>query len=582
MTITAPPYIEKPRPKSILIIGGGVAGLAALRALVEENGVDPEGPFEKVELIERRDNIGGVWYLDENVVKNEKSFPGGTANGHWPVPLKAEKAAGIKSIEAPLQSENGIGDQKCRPTWPSPAYPALRGNVLPRFITLGGAPSFPPVSDPHDPYPSLAETQRYLELIAEPLRPHIRTGVECVEIRELPGKTSKNNRWVIRTRDWNVFGGPDRTEYFDAVVIAIGWTDKPVYQRIAGLEEAQKAGIVEHAKWYRGPEPYKPDSRVVVVGNGNSGNDVAAQVAAKRELGHHEPVYRIARHKPWYFYVSLPDARIKDVPSIEEITVSANNKKASIKLADGSILEDVDHIIFASGYEIGNFPNVHLLNRLPKKSEEAYLPSRDQTDSTWQADTRAIGDLWTSLSSPPASTSFNVTDNPNRVPQLFWQFLHSRAATLAMINLSVTSIPFWTSDLQSHCLRSIWDGTFQDFPDALEDRLEYENKRIQWLVSLRESEPDRIKVAQEQYIEEKKANPNKHIPPEHTGGPPYHVIGTMVADYGPPLRSMLIKARPEWESKLPDWSAHLDEMNAMYALKRRTLEKRRDMGLNGV
>jgi cation diffusion facilitator CzcD-associated flavoprotein CzcO len=42
-------------PKSILVIGGGPSGLVALRNLIRH------GQFERVELVERRDDIGGAW-----------------------------------------------------------------------------------------------------------------------------------------------------------------------------------------------------------------------------------------------------------------------------------------------------------------------------------------------------------------------------------------------------------------------------------------------------------------------------------------------------------------------------------------
>jgi cation diffusion facilitator CzcD-associated flavoprotein CzcO len=42
-------------PKRILVIGGGVCGLVTLRNLIER------GSFDRVELVERRDDVGGVW-----------------------------------------------------------------------------------------------------------------------------------------------------------------------------------------------------------------------------------------------------------------------------------------------------------------------------------------------------------------------------------------------------------------------------------------------------------------------------------------------------------------------------------------
>jgi cation diffusion facilitator CzcD-associated flavoprotein CzcO len=44
-----------PQPKRILVIGAGPSGLVALRNLIER------GDFDSVELVERRDDVGGVW-----------------------------------------------------------------------------------------------------------------------------------------------------------------------------------------------------------------------------------------------------------------------------------------------------------------------------------------------------------------------------------------------------------------------------------------------------------------------------------------------------------------------------------------
>jgi cation diffusion facilitator CzcD-associated flavoprotein CzcO len=47
--------IPNARPKRILVIGGGVSGLVTLRNLRER------GEFDEVQLVERRDDVGGVW-----------------------------------------------------------------------------------------------------------------------------------------------------------------------------------------------------------------------------------------------------------------------------------------------------------------------------------------------------------------------------------------------------------------------------------------------------------------------------------------------------------------------------------------
>ena len=42
-------------PRRVLVIGGGPCGLVTLRNFLER------GAFDDVQLVERRDNIGGIW-----------------------------------------------------------------------------------------------------------------------------------------------------------------------------------------------------------------------------------------------------------------------------------------------------------------------------------------------------------------------------------------------------------------------------------------------------------------------------------------------------------------------------------------
>lgn len=249
------PFVKAPRPQRILIIGGGVAGLAALRALHEEgpqkagskgtaDGDDARtassAPFERVELIERRDDVGGVWYLDDATVQLEQSFPGGTADGHWPI---VSPHAARQNEQSASASEESLSRNPQKPLWPSPAYPALRGNVLPRFLSFS-TEAFPQpggssrgsgangasqrkangsllkealVHLADDPYPTLDETHTYLRRIARPLRQSVRTGIECLGVWELEdGSEGRENRWAVRICDWNR-GGAKSTEYWDAV-----------------------------------------------------------------------------------------------------------------------------------------------------------------------------------------------------------------------------------------------------------------------------------------------------------------------------------------------------------------------------
>src|SRR6266700_6792118 len=120
MTSPIPNAIQIPR--RVLVIGGGPTGLVSLRNIIER------GKFKHVELWERRDDVGGVWYLEP---QREESDP-------------------------------------IIPKWPSPAYKGLIGNVLPGFLCFSEFPFPEPPSTPNQPFPTLVETHGYLRAFAEP------------------------------------------------------------------------------------------------------------------------------------------------------------------------------------------------------------------------------------------------------------------------------------------------------------------------------------------------------------------------------------------------------------------------------
>ncbi|KAL1698743.1 hypothetical protein EV121DRAFT_274224, partial [Schizophyllum commune] len=137
--------MPNPRPRRVLVIGGGVAGLVTLRNLIKLG--EQKGHFDRVELVERRDDVGGVWYLDN------------------PPP------------------------NSTTPRWPSPAYPGLIGNVLPEYLSYSDYPPFPtPPGHPEQPFPTLQETYEYLKGFANSLEPgRIRLNTEVVRVVEKDG-----------------------------------------------------------------------------------------------------------------------------------------------------------------------------------------------------------------------------------------------------------------------------------------------------------------------------------------------------------------------------------------------------------
>ncbi|KAF8137773.1 hypothetical protein K438DRAFT_2030975 [Mycena galopus ATCC 62051] len=194
------------KPRRILIVGGGPCGLVSLRNLVER------GQFDEVVLAEKRRRSRSLDLPNPNSPRN-------------------------------------------RPFWPSPAYPALVGNVLAEYLSFSHHPFPEPESKIH-PYPSLADTYAYLRSFATPFLAsgQIRLSTEVVWVDELP----ELRGWSVTTRDWN-------------------------------------AG--------------KNGERVVVVGNANSSNDIVAQLKSVAKA----PVYRSIRRQGLRRFAFLPDPRVIDV-----------------------------------------------------------------------------------------------------------------------------------------------------------------------------------------------------------------------------------------------------------------------------
>ncbi len=421
-------------PESILVVGGGVAGLVSLRnytvQLPSQQPSSSSSTYNpRAELWERREQVGGVWFLNEKVASHEQSQTPYATQGQWPMHVPLEQ---VTQQQQQQQQQNASSQEQQHPVWPSPAYPQLRGNVLPRFLSFSLASPFPPVSrDFHpaeaaaladglikpDPFPTLAETEAYLLRFVEEqrLREKIRTGREVLAAWELPPAASAKEEsqapgWLVLARQWPSASASSSStrspqllfQRFTHLSLSSGTYDTPIYTPfIPGFTDAQSLGLVHHAKWYRGPEAYR-GKRVVVVGNGNSANDVAAHLAAllpsadeKRESdagdnGRGEgKIWRSIRHKALPIFVSLPDPRIQDVAPIKRYQAVPRRIKGShaasssgdelvldLELEDGTTLRDIEIVILGTGYEGAGYPFVQLLaSQQPTLSPSSSTPA---------------------------------------------------------------------------------------------------------------------------------------------------------------------------------------------------------------
>jgi hypothetical protein len=167
---------------------------------------------------------------------------------------------------------------------------------------------------------------------------------------ELVCKEEVNSKWILSLRR-SMDNGQDEwwTESFDAVVVASGHYSVPFIPQTPGLAEFSTnfPGSVEHSKAWRDPERYR-DKRVVVVGASVSGTDISFALADVAETPLHSVVR--GRYHPYFFDWAFQHPNIRRRPPIACITSSIETNERTVHFDDGTKLENVDHIIFATGY----------------------------------------------------------------------------------------------------------------------------------------------------------------------------------------------------------------------------------------
>ncbi|XP_014213753.1 senecionine N-oxygenase-like [Copidosoma floridanum] len=272
----------------IAIIGAGAAGLAALRRVLEAS--TEALPIEAV-VYEKTGKIGGTWVYVPETGKDEYGLP----------------------VHSSM-------------------YDSLRTN-LPKEVM--GYPGYPiPENSEKRSYLTRTEILAFLESFAEhfKLREHIHL-YHNVELVEPVGGTSE---WKVRVRDLK--GDRSLDVRFDAVMVCSGHYFEPAIPVIKGADKFK--GETLHSHDYRRPEHFA-GKRVVVVGAGPSGMDLALEISRKATS------VILSHHSTEEILTQFP-ANVSQKPDIVEMTVNA------VKFADETEAE-VDAIFYCTGYKY-SFP----------------------------------------------------------------------------------------------------------------------------------------------------------------------------------------------------------------------------------
>ncbi|KAI1472353.1 FAD/NAD(P)-binding domain-containing protein [Daldinia caldariorum] len=340
---------EKRRIKSVAVVGAGAAGAISAAALKAEN------YFERIWVFERRETPGGTWIYDSDPEPALEVHPGKLPPEVDP-PLEIPKD--LPQTTPPNQQERFSK---------TPIYNSLTTNVpdvamcfSDRRFAYG---PFPPHHVPKQYVESYFSAHRTDSLLS------LNTTVEDVtKLRPDPEDVLGLERWKLTLRRYDPARRVDVwwEEEFDAVILANGHYSVPYTPPVKGLEAYMRAypGRVSHSKSYRSPLAFA-GKRVLVVGNSASGHDLTAELAAPGS-GVRLPVFQSRRsksrwdgpHPPpgivWKPVISEFDPAVPSSSSDGDdgsSSRSGGGGGGSILFADGTRLEDVDAVIYATGYK---------------------------------------------------------------------------------------------------------------------------------------------------------------------------------------------------------------------------------------
>ncbi|KAI0011192.1 FAD/NAD(P)-binding domain-containing protein [Xylariaceae sp. FL0662B] len=352
------------KARRVAVIGAGPAGAIATDALVKEQA------FETIRVFDRRPGIGGTWIYTPHLppkIPSLGDLVSGKADAQVPVPPQLP-------VVTPLSEE--VNGHQIRFS-DTAIHENLHSNITPAIMSYSQEP-FPDKLSAH----TLAEYGP-----GAPFRHHsvIREWVEgifsrgghdkFVELNTTVEKAEKiGGEWVLTLRKETSGRNYWWREIFDALVVATGHYNVPWFPNIPGLLEydLKYPGKISHSKHFRGGSKFR-GKRVVVVGGSVSSHEVVHEIL---DYAQH-PVYSSIRNEPipafgWEPFLH-PDIAVK-----KEI-IRFDPETGRIFFADGSYLDDVDHIIFGTGYTF----SVPFISQVQERIRNAYRRLPGVYQHTW-------------------------------------------------------------------------------------------------------------------------------------------------------------------------------------------------------
>ncbi|XP_035871786.1 dimethylaniline monooxygenase [N-oxide-forming] 1 isoform X2 [Phyllostomus discolor] len=271
--------------KRVAIVGAGVSGLASIKCCLEE-GLEPT-------CFERSDDLGGLWRFTEHVEEGRASL--------------------YKSVVS-----NSCKEMSCYSDFPFPEdYP----NYVPN-----------------------AQFLEYLKMYAN----HFNL-LKCIQFKTKVCSVTKRPDFTV-TGQWDVVTlreGRQESTVFDAVMVCTGLLTHPnlPLDSFPGINTFK--GQYFHSRQYKHPDIFK-DKRVLVIGAGNSGADIAVEASHVAKKIYLSLCLLRTQLKEYVINDELPGriitGRVLIKPSVKEV------KEDSVIFSGPPEEQPIDIIVFATGY----------------------------------------------------------------------------------------------------------------------------------------------------------------------------------------------------------------------------------------
>ena len=216
-------------------------------------------------------------------------------------------------------------------------YDELETNIAHQWMSF----SDKPFSPRNQLYPPRQLVSGYLDEYAEDIRHLIKLHTQIMNIRL---ERSSRDLWHVRTKNLMTF--EESTQVYDAIAVCSGHYTVPFTPEVPGMKlwNEQRPGSITHSKYFRRQDSYA-GKKVIVVGSSMSALDISAHIKLVSET----PV--LISHRTPTFWTDpenrSPDLRV--VPEIAEF-LCPKDGRWTVRFTDGSFEEDVDRVLYCTGY----------------------------------------------------------------------------------------------------------------------------------------------------------------------------------------------------------------------------------------